>query len=61
MGEAGGRVTYEVFELTTCLFDDTVLTADNDAHPAQISNLGTAHDQRVDVEPTSGKNPRNAR
>jgi hypothetical protein len=60
MKEEGG-VTYEVFELATRLFDNTILTADDDAHPTQVSNLGAAHDQRVNVEPSPGKNPRNAR
>jgi hypothetical protein len=57
----GGKVTYEVFELATRLFDDTVLAADDDAHPTQVSDLGAAHDQRVNIEPSPGKNPRNAR
>ena len=55
------RVTHEIFELATRLLDDAVLTADDDAHSAQVSDLGTAHDQRVDVEPAPGENPRNAR
>jgi hypothetical protein len=43
------------------LLDGAVLTTDDDAHPSQISDLGTAHDQRVDVEPAPGEDPRNAR
>ena len=54
-------MTHEIFELATRLLDDAVLTADDDAHPAQVSDLSTAHDQRVDVEPAPGENPRNAR
>jgi hypothetical protein len=60
-GKGRGSKPYEVFELATRLFDDAVLTADDDAHPAQVSDLGAAHDQRVDVEPAPRENPRNAR
>ena len=56
-----GGVTHEVFELAPRLFDDAVLAADDDAHPAQVSDLGAAHDQRVDVEPAPREDPRDAR
>jgi hypothetical protein len=56
-----GERTYEVFELTARLLDDAVLAADDDAHAAQVTNLCTAYDERVDVEPAPREDPRYAR
>jgi hypothetical protein len=56
-----GTTTYEVFELTTRLLHHAVLPADDDAHPTQIAYLGTAHDERVDVESAPGEDARHAR
>jgi len=56
-----GLHEYEVFELAARLLDDAVLPADDDAHPAQIADLGVAHDERVDVEAAAGEDSRYAR
>jgi hypothetical protein len=47
--------------LTTRLLHDAVLAASDDAHPTQVANLGAAYNERVDVEPAPGENPRYAR
>jgi len=37
----------DVFELTTCLFDDAVLPSKDDAHSGQVVDFGLAHDEGV--------------
>ena len=53
--------THEVFELSARLLDHSVLPANDDAHPAQVTYLGAAYDERVDVESAACKDPRHAR
>jgi len=40
------------------LFDDSVLTAEDDTHPTEVANLCPADDQRVNVEATACQNTR---
>ena len=54
-------MTHEVFELPPRLLDDAVLAAEDDAHATQVADLRAAHDERVDVEPSAGQDPRDAR
>lgn len=46
--------THQVLELSARLLDDAVLAAEDDAHAREVADLGAAHDERVDVEPTAG-------
>lgn len=40
----------QVLQLPTGLFDDAVLSPEDDRHPREILHLGVAHHERVDVE-----------
>lgn len=55
------NITYEVFELSSGLFDNAVLTAEDDTHTTEVANLGPANHQRVNIEPASCENSRNTR
>jgi hypothetical protein len=56
----GGR-TYKVFKLSPSLFNNSILTAQNDTHATQVAYLGSADDQGVDIESPACENSRNAR
>ena len=51
-----GLIAHQIFKLSPCLFDDPFLTANDDTHPAEITDLRPTYDQRVDVETSSSKN-----
>jgi hypothetical protein len=55
------RETNQVFQLTPCLFNNSILTSQDDTHSTQIANFSPAHDQRVDVKSASCKGTRNTR
>ena len=57
----GGNDTYQVLQLSPGLLYDAVLSAQDDAHATEVADLRPAHDERVDVEATSSKDPRDAR
>jgi len=54
-GEMGGKKTNQVLKLSSCLFNNTILTSENDTHSRKITDFCSAYDKRVDVEPPSGK------
>ncbi len=56
-----GSPTHQVLELPPGLFDDAVLTAEDDAHLREVADLCPAHNKGVDVEPASGEDARDAR
>ena len=41
----GQMTTHKVFELSTSLLDDAVLSAEDDTHSAEIAYFGTADDE----------------
>ena len=53
--DRGVGKTYKVLELSACLLDDTVLPTEDYTHAAEVAYLGTAHDERVDVESAPGE------
>lgn len=53
--------TDQVFELPPGLFDDAVLSPQDDAHSGQVFDFGGAYDERVNVEASSGQDARDAR
>ena len=55
------RETNQVLQLTPCLFNNSILTSQDDAHSTQIANFSPAHDQRVDVKSASCKGTRDTR
>jgi len=57
----GNQMTYKIFELPPGLFDDGILTAENDAHPTEVANLCPTDDQRVNVEATACQDTRHPR
>jgi hypothetical protein len=50
----GGGETYEILELSSGLFDDAVLSGEDDTHATEVANFSTAYDEGVDVEASSG-------
>lgn len=53
--------TNEILQLSPCLFDDAILTSQNDAHATQVINLSRADDEGIDIESSGGEDSRNAR
>jgi hypothetical protein len=43
---------HKIFQLSASLFDNTVLSAEDDTHATQVTNLCLAHHQGVDIEPS---------
>lgn len=41
---------YQILKLTPGLFHNTFLTTQNEAHPTQIADFGSAYHQRIDIE-----------
>lgn len=52
---------HQIFQLTSGLLDNAVLTSQDNGHAGQVFHLGVAHDQRVNVEASSGENTRKTR
>ena len=42
--------THEILQLSSCLLNDAVLSAEDDTHTAEVANFGTADDEGVNVE-----------
>lgn len=53
--------TYEIFELSPCLFHDTVLPTQDDTHTREVTDFSSADDEGVDVDASSCKDTRHAR
>jgi len=50
-----GLAAHQIFKLSPCLFDNCFLTAYDDTHSAEITNLRSTYDQRIDVETSSSQ------
>ena len=50
MLDMGGETPYEILELSSGLFDDAVLAAENDTHATEVADLGAADDEGINVE-----------
>lgn len=55
------RATHEILQLPSCLLNDTILSVKDDTHATQVADLRPAHHKRINIEPSSGQNPRHAR
>jgi hypothetical protein len=48
--------TYKVLQLPPGLFDNSVLTAQDNTHATEVADLRPTNDERINVETSSSKN-----